>query len=101
MARLEALAGCWAKIDRAAQHQTAFEAASAVWLETKPYEIRTNFEARTDEYITRLGKAPVVPLELSATIGDAIHNLRSALDHFVYRLPCWRAVKPGHRAPTG
>jgi hypothetical protein len=79
-------AGCWVKIDRARQHCAEFERAANAWLETKPYRFRTDFDPATNVRVIRLSQAPIVPLGLCAIIGDALHNLRSALDHLIYRI---------------
>jgi hypothetical protein len=38
-----------------------------------------------------------VPIEVITGAGDAIHNLRSALDHLAWQLSHWRTGKPGPR----
>jgi hypothetical protein len=43
------------------------------------------------------GKVRVIPIELVMTAGDAIHNLRSALDHLAWQLSHWENWKPTER----
>ena len=40
----------------------------------------------TGETICRVNKLPVTPYSFSLILGDALHNLRSALDYLVYEL---------------
>ncbi len=88
-------AGCWVKIDRARQHCVELERAANEWLETKPYRFRTDYDPVANVRVIRLEQAPIVPRDLCAIIGDAVHNLRASLDHFVYRI----AVIESHQDP--
>lgn len=74
-------AGAWAS-----EHRQQLDEAVEVWLDTKPHSIRTDFEPATGKHFVRLGKAPIVPDRIPAIGSDAIHYLRSALEHLVYRL---------------
>jgi len=80
------LAGCWAKVDRAHEHIKELDSALEAWLATEPYSFKSEFDAERGLRVLKFDRFPAVPLSLAAIIGDAIHNLRSALDHFVYRL---------------
>jgi hypothetical protein len=42
-----------------------------------------------------LGSVAPVPTDVPSITGDAVHNLRSALDHFAYRLVCVGTDSPG------
>jgi hypothetical protein len=71
------------KIARARQHTEELRTAVAAFLDTKPYQVAVETPS---EYRDLACKALVVrvrkpvPPELSAIIGDVIHNLRTALD---------------------
>jgi len=84
--RHRVLAGSWAKIDRAHRHRAELDRAIAEWLDSKPYTLRTEPDGAPDHYVIRLDGLPRVPLAIGAIVGDTIHNLRSALDHLVYRI---------------
>jgi hypothetical protein len=49
------------------------------------------------------GRVRVIPIELIMSAGDAIHNLRSALDHLAWQLSHWENWKPTERCafPVG
>ncbi|MCC7421032.1 MAG: hypothetical protein IT428_12185 [Planctomycetaceae bacterium] len=75
-----------AKIERANKHILEFEECLNAFRNSKPYRlvIEDNPDSRERVYKVKVLKPP--PLELSLIAGDAIHNLRSALDHLVWRL---------------
>jgi hypothetical protein len=78
----------WLKIDRAKQHFREFE------LEAKRYSDRRSYRAERVgyrknnrqhwRYVLRITEQP--PRTLSPILGDAFHNLRSALDHIAAAL---------------
>lgn len=74
------------KVDRAKKHISDFEIARDRFLSEEPAGVASKFNPQTGEeefYITHL---PVPPIELGLIAGDAIHNLRTALDHLAYEL---------------
>lgn len=68
------------KIERADEHIRELETAIKRFHESNPYEIVREVNAKTGdlEYWVRLRALP--PARLASITGDAIHNLRSALD---------------------
>jgi hypothetical protein len=67
-------------------------------VDPKPYEISGEFRADSREYVfTGKLRKPVTDLLLwGVMFGDAMHNLRSALDHLV-----WQLVRLNGKKPSG
>lgn len=83
------LSGCAAKMRRALFHFQDFDRRALKFIvEVNPYGSVPNIDAKTGEYVIRLTKDVVQPPvdEWSPIIGDAAHNLMSALDHLVCQL---------------
>lgn len=85
MAHLE---GSYHKIRRALQHLRLLDEVTRRFTDTQPYRFDTEFDPQTGQNpirVRRQGTAVPSP-DLPLIAGDAIHNLRSALDHLVYQL---------------
>lgn len=80
------LFGCQLKLDRAYDHIETLNQAAQRFLRRYPHEtvLEPNFQA--PEYRAWIKVRDTPPHELSTIIGDAVHNLRSTLDHLVYQL---------------
>lgn len=88
------LDGCREKQRRGLQHLNDLDSAIAEWLgeagiDPKPYRISGEFRPKTCEYVFK-GEL-LKPIDKEALLwgiilGDALHNLRSALDHLVAQL---------------
>ena len=88
----------WIKIDRADAHIDALDHSVEAWRSENPYTFREEYEPHepVDPFIEveegwvrtslRLRVPDAYPTEWSAFIGDAIHNLRSSLDHMAFAL---------------
>ena len=78
----------WVKHDRALGHIQALNAACArlVWGEPRPYRITVAFEPDADCYVARFVELSAPDPQLAATVGDIVHNLRSALDAAAWQL---------------
>jgi len=75
------LTGTWVKIERAGKHIIDFHAAQQAFLDSYPVAFTHDDEPdSTGHYNVRIADIKPVPPELSLILGDAIHNLRSALD---------------------
>jgi hypothetical protein len=77
------------KIDRAKHHLDDIDAALKVVLGTETntqLPIAYDFDLDRKQLIINLTKCQPIDPTLPLMIGDCIHNLRSALDHLVYRL---------------
>jgi hypothetical protein len=74
------------KIERAKKHIGDLNAAVGAFFSSSPYEIGTKIDAQTARPIHYMTKVDLIPDEIPLILGDAIHNLRSSLDHLAYGL---------------
>jgi hypothetical protein len=74
------------KILRASQHIDCAEKLIEDWLRTDAYTIGSEVDPETGYTIRRAKIKESPPERISIVGGDAVHNLRSALDHVVYAL---------------
>jgi hypothetical protein len=74
------------KVERAKKHIADLEDAIRAFLGSHPYEVATRRDRQTRRLSYDLARIEDVPTNISAIAGDAIHNLRSSLDHLAYRL---------------
>lgn len=74
------------KLDRASKHIEDLEQATQAWLGTDAYRIVAETNPKTSRTVIRakIGKPPA-PI-ISLMVGDAVHNLRAALDHLALEL---------------
>lgn len=74
------------KPNRAKAHIVELSNAIDAFMASKPYNVdfKENLQARERTYYVNFVKQ--IPLDLSAILGDAIQNLRSALDHLAAHL---------------
>jgi hypothetical protein len=93
------------KVERAKKHILDLEAEYDRFLQTKPYSFSDATNPQTGERTYYVKHAEPIPMEFSVIIGDALNNLRCALDHLAYHLVCVGvgAIKPFPDAkfPTG
>ena len=83
---MRSLEGVWHKVDRSKRHIDDVEAQIIAFHESNPYPVVIEDDPRTaGKRIAKIG-SPLIALPTSITlcVGDAVHNLRAALDHFVY-----------------
>ncbi len=74
------------KLERADEHLKRLEDEVLRWLGTQPYRFIYEFNPESNEKIVRVEVIDAPPVEFGITIGDIVHNLRSALDNLVYEL---------------
>jgi hypothetical protein len=74
------------KTERAKKHILDLETAIDRFMDTKPYAVGFNTDSETGNRVYHVTKITPVPAEFSLPIGDALNNLRSALDHLTYQL---------------
>ena len=77
-----------AKLDRARLHIAELESQNASFLETKPYDVTPEYYTEKDMTVYFLDRFTPVPVALPLIIGEAVHNLRSALD-----IAAWTAYR--------
>jgi len=73
------------KVRRAHAHYADLVSAVHSYLATKPYAISTRRDTGKG-LIYFVSSIQPTPTNISAILGDTIHNLRSALDHLAYQL---------------
>jgi hypothetical protein len=78
------------KIERAREHIVHLVAERRAFFDTDPYELVRTYDPQSHRTAIRLARTPCIPANISLIAGDAIHNLRSALDYLVWKL----AVNP-------
>ena len=84
------------KIEQANKHIEELERATSVFHDATPppYEIYFEDSPKKLERTYRIRVHKKIPLEISALIGDVLHNLRSALDHLAWHLVTSRSIEP-------
>jgi len=74
------------KIERADKHIEELKSAILAFKNSGPYKISAKRDPQTRKLIYFLVDVQPVPLDIACIAGDALHNLRCALDHLAYRL---------------
>jgi len=87
-------ASCWEKIGRADVHINALDADMVEWKNAEPYLATKEHDAegRRHSIVLHVKNKPRIERWALMT-GDAIHNLRSALDHVLYAAACHESKK--------
>lgn len=80
------LQGCFAKLDRAQEHLDALGEATLDFLRTHPFDLRGEIDKEEGRYSVRIRVKQTPPERLGLIVGDAVQNLRAALDHLVSSL---------------
>jgi hypothetical protein len=71
-----------AKVERAEKHINEVEDQLLTFGNTDPYKFTAERNPNTRELIYRMVEVGAVP-RIAPAVGDAVHNLRSALDHLI------------------
>jgi len=74
------------KIERAKTHVHNLDALIGKFGQQNPYRLVGNLDPNTGDSIFRFAKVAPLPSDIPLIVGDAIHNLRSALDHIAWAL---------------
>jgi hypothetical protein len=74
------------KVERAKKHVRALEGEVKVFLEREPYKVGVTLEQQSRRPAYYLAAVEAVPDTLALIAGDAIQNLRSALDHLAFQI---------------
>lgn len=75
-----------AKVDRANQHIRNLEGGLRDLRQAEPYKIGAKRDPQTGQLNIHVLNVPTIPSVASAITGDALQNMRSALDHLAYEL---------------
>jgi hypothetical protein len=79
------LQGCFAKLDRADEAIEAAERELDVWLASKPYPTRVDVDREKGEHRVFFDFSVPLPPRFPVLLGEITHDLRSTLDHVVWR----------------
>lgn len=76
------------KLSRAEKHICDLDSAIRIFCESKPYVLTAKPHRIAEiDHISFIAEAvQAIPGDISLILGDAIHNLRTALDHLAYQL---------------
>jgi hypothetical protein len=74
------------KIERAGQHIREYESMEQLFLQRNPYLTVKEMDSDTGEMLWRVSIREEIPADFPTIVGDALQNLRSALDHLVWQL---------------
>ncbi len=78
--------GARLKIERADHHIGDLETQFAAFVDANPYTLAVGSNPETGQPAIRIKFRQDIPPEWALVIGDAIHNLRSSLDHMTWAL---------------
>lgn len=88
------LDGARIKLRRAAHHIEGLKREARLYLEARPF-VLVQREDPNGDLVSYVSIHTPVPTDWAATVGDAVHNLRSALDHVA-----WQFVEAAGTTPT-
>jgi hypothetical protein len=92
-----------AKYQRAQKHMEDFQSAVDLFRDSNRDSVGAKIDEETGDAIYYVKSVPVVPDSISLILGDALHNLRSTLDHLahaVVRPTTEKAIHKGHVLPN-
>lgn len=75
------LQDCYLKLERARRHIADLENAQANYVGTEPYKGIAEYDPHVNMTFFALRELPEIPRGISLYVGDAAHNLRTALDY--------------------
>jgi hypothetical protein len=78
------ISGAQAKVERADKHIKELQDALLAFHDTKPYKVASQRDPNTRELIYYMAEVADIPLPIAAIAGDALQNLRSALDYLAH-----------------
>jgi hypothetical protein len=86
------------KIERAKKHIEGLNSSMLAFRLSQPYKISAKRDPRTRQPVYYIDKVDPVPADISICAGDAIQNMRTALDHLAYHL---FVISPGNAGYEG
>jgi hypothetical protein len=90
------LSGCLAKLARAQEHLHAFDAECRRFFDSDPYRALGEIEGEHGWYVFRVKVIRQPPLRIGVLLGEYVHQVRSAFDHFAFALA---TVRYGQKTP--
>ena len=88
------LRGPLAKIERAKSHIGDLNGQISAYLSGGPFELRVRQSDNPPERLVYTETREPIPPTLSLILGDAVHNLRAALDHLCFAMVGSKAPNP-------
>ena len=82
------------KVERTNEHVQNLQLEVQTFLNLNPYGVVLNRDPQTGEEVASARVSQDPPFRLGLIVGDAVHNLRSALDHLMYQLVLANGGKP-------
>ena len=79
-------AGAKLKVQRAKKHIRELQSLLDSWIDTNPYQVSVNEDAKTGLNYVSLEVTQTIPDDIALVIGDVIHNFRSVLDFIAYEI---------------
>ena len=79
----DSLIGSRLKLERAKTHITDLKAAIKIFFEDSAYSVVGDTDYETGDGVFKIRMQKPIPDEFSLLIGDAVHNLRTAMDHII------------------
>src|ERR1700722_3319588 len=76
------------KVERAKKHILDLESERDRFFQTKPYSFSHSTDPKSGDRKYYIKGVEPIPIQFSVVIGDALNNLRCALDHLAYHLVC-------------
>jgi len=92
MARID---GIRLKIERAKKHIRDLDSGIRMFCDSEPYTLGIEPKTQIQHVALYVSSVEPIPDEIHLMIGDAVHNLRSSLDHLV-----WQLVEAGGGTPN-
>lgn len=74
------------KLGKAREHMQAAKERADAFIGADPYAIGRDLEEDGRKHVHKFTRYEEPPPEIGLTVGDAIHNLRSSLDHLAFAL---------------
>jgi len=90
----ELRAGPYFKLERAKHHINDLNGKIDAYLADRPIKLIIQFKRKIGRVVLRTKTEKPIPPELSLIIGDAVHNLRSALDLTLFGMAHDKTPKP-------
>lgn len=93
------LRGVYAKLDRGRKHIDALDESVERLVKNHPdglADASQEMDFKVGEYRVTIGRVADTPIDIALELGDAVHNIRSALDHLA-----WQLVVANRETPTG
>jgi len=91
------LGSAWLKLDRADKHLNELLRKVDAFAERQPYTSERHLDRNRGLHIYRVNLPRKPPRTWGPVIGDAVHNMRSSLDHLAWALACLTTSNPSRK----